>query len=69
MKHPLQTALNHLSIINSKQKALYAWLNTAELTDIHSIREAKERINRVLELEIQKELLLDMAAVLSKETV
>ena len=60
MKHPLQTALNHLSIINSKQNALYAWLNTAELTDIYSIREAKERINRVLELEIQNLILVTM---------
>lgn len=65
----LQLTLKSLASVNSKQKSLYAWLDKAKLTDIHSVREAKERINRILELEIQKELLLDLAAkqaVLSK---
>lgn len=65
---PLKSTLEQLGTINSKQKMLYDWLNKIELTDIHSVREAKERINLILELEIKKEVLLDMATRLSLDT-
>ncbi len=65
----LKMTLEKLARVNDTQNKQYKRLNgLGRLDDIHSIREAKESINLILELEIKKEVLLDMAAKLALDT-
>jgi hypothetical protein len=65
----LKKTLEKLGRVNDAQNKQYKRLNSlGKLDDIHSAREAKESINLILELEVKKEVLLDMAAILALDT-
>ena len=65
----LRMTLEKLARVNDTQNKQYKRLNgLGKLDDIHSVREAKESINLILELEVKKDVLLDIAAKLSRET-
>ena len=65
----LKMTLEKLARVNDTQNKQYKRLNgLGKLDDIHSVREAKESINLILELEVKKEVLLDIAAKLALDT-